>query len=333
MALSAADLEDAMVDVTLPTDPAALAAARGDNAGQPAPEPAKEAATEPAAKELTDAEKAEVEAVVKPESEAAKPEAEPEAREPERGPDGKFIPKARFDELRQKKDAKIETLEARLRAATEQLRVKEGPATVQEAETALEVKVEEYQELLADGKLKEAKAVFKEVSKLNRQIAQLEMAPVLQDLTAASANASAVDEVIDLYTSEFPEFLTGSTLHNQELVNQVAELQAGYEATGHSPATALRKAADMVVRAAGLKPWSERKASKVEPAEDKGAKRKTEAVQANLAAAKGQPPGLSSVGIDSDKIGASKLDFSTLTPDEFAKLPEATIKRARGDLL
>jgi hypothetical protein len=330
MPLNEAELAAQTTEVVLPTDPAELAKLRGDHVGEPPAAPAGEAAKV----ELSDTDKAEVAAVVED------PAKETAAEEPPRDPEtGKFIPKARFDQLREKKDAKIHTLEARLEEATEQLRIKEGPQSVQEAEGILETKVEKYQELLADGKLKEAKDVFKEISQLNRQIAKLEMTPVLRDLTAASINASSVDEVVELYTTEFPEFRTGAPEHNQAMVDQVAELQAGFQALGHTPAAALRKAADIVIKAEGLVPSVERAAAakakgKEKPVTvDKGAERKADAVKAAVAAAGAQPPALANLGTDSDKIGASKIDVTALTQEEFAKLPESMIKRLRGDLL
>ena len=333
MPLSEADLAEATQNVTLPDDPAALAAARGDAMpGEPATQPD----AEPPKKELTDAEKAEVDAAI------AKPEKEPEkepAKEPEKAEEepardpktGQFIPKARFDELRRKKDAQIEAAEARARELEEKLKLTEGPATVQEAEALLEQKIEQHQNLLADGKLAEAKGIFKEINALNRRIARLEIQPVVQNLAHEAVRADTLEGVIDMYTSEFPEFREGSKEFNQELVNEVAELQTAFQAMGHSPAKALKKAADTVIKANQLTAASERGSAKAE--EKAKPDRKAAAVKANVDAAGRQPPGLGTVGADSDKMGASNIDVTSLTQEAFSKIDENTLKRLRGDLV
>jgi len=329
MPLSEADLAEATQVVNLPDDPAALAAARGDALpGEPPAETAAEPATEPAKKELTEAEKAEVDATVAaPAKEPAKAEAEAE-RDPKTG---QFIPKARFDELRRKKDAQIEAAENRARELEEKLKLTEGPATVQEAEAILEQKIEQHQNLLADGKLAEAKGIFKEINALNRRIARLEIQPVVQNLAHEAVRADTLEGVIDMYTSEFPEFREGSKEFDQELVNEVAELQTAFQAMGHSPAKALKKAADMVIKANQLSASSDRGA---EPEKKgKGSDRKATAVKTNVDVAGRQPPGLGTVGTDSDKMGASNIDVSSLSQEAFSKIDENTLKRLRGDLV
>lgn len=333
MPLSEADLAEATQVVNLPDDPAALAAARGDALpGEPPAETAKEPAAEPAKKELTEAEKAEVDAAVAaPAKEPAKEPAKAEA-EAERDPKtGQFIPKARFDELRRKKDAQIEAAENRARELEEKLKLTEGPATVQEAEAILEQKIEQHQNLLADGKLAEAKGIFKEINALNRRIARLEIQPVVQNLAHEAVRADTLEGVIDMYTSEFPEFREGSKEFDQELVNEVAELQTAFQAMGHSPAKALKKAADMVIKANQMSAASDHGA---EPEKKgKASDRKAAAVKANVDVAGRQPPGLGTVGTDSDKMGASNIDVSSLSQEAFSKIDENTLKRLRGDLV
>ena len=66
----------------------------------------------------------------------------------------------------------------------------------------------------------------------------------------------------------------------------------------------------------------------------KGGDRKQSAVDKALAAAGKQPANLKDAGVDSDKAGMrSDIDPSKLTQEEFAALPEATLKRLRGDML
>lgn len=332
MALSEADLAESLIDVKLPEDPAALSAARGDAVPTDPAAPAAEPAAEPAKPELSEADKAEADALVTKPAEPAKAPAK--ADDKPRDAEGKFIPKARFDELRIKKDRQIEAAENRAKDLEERLKLSEGPASVQEAEALLESKSEQYQNLLADGKLVEAKAIFKEINTLNRRIARLELQPVVRELSSAAANTDTLEGVIELYTTEFPEFREGAAEFNQGLVDEVAELQAAFQAAGHSPARALSKAADMVIRANQLTASAERSSKSDEPG-TKGGGRKAAAVAANVKAAGQQPPGLNNLGTDSDKMGAASIDVDSLSQEAFAKLAqdEATLKRLRGDLI
>lgn len=320
MPVTPEELEAATQPTNIPDDPKALAAARGDFVGE---KPAEEAEKP----ELTEAEKEEVAAVVE---EKPAEEAKAETEEPSRDPEtGKFIPKTRFDELRRKKDTRIAALEAREKELLDRVNFLAGPTNIQEAEKSLEAKTEEYQNLLADGKLEEAARVFKDISKLNRDIAKLELQPAIRELSSAPVRAQSIADVIDFYTAEFPEFRAGAQEYSQDLVNEVAELQAGFEAQNYSPATALSKAADLVVRANQLMPATERSAPPAKA--DKAGERKAGAVKAAVDASARQPPNLKAVGTDSDKMGAANVDVNALSFEEFSKLPESTIRRLRGD--
>ncbi len=333
MAISAEELDQATATVTLPDNPADLAKARGDApAGSEVEAPAAAAPALP----LTEDDKAEAAVVVeglgkKPDEPEKKEEGE---AEPARGPDGKFIPKGRFDEMRIKKDIQIKAAEARAEAAEARAKAAEPSDDIKAAEAAIDAKTDVYQGLLADGKLKEAKVVFAEINSLNRQIARLEMAPQVAGSRAADKvediQAATLQGVVDMYLAEFPEFES-----DQALINEVSELQAGFEALRYSPAAALRKAADLVIKSNSLAPLSERaapaKAEKPAAKPDKGAERKADAIKAGVAASKQQPPQLDNAGIDSDKAGASNIDWKNLSQADFEKLPESTIKRARGD--
>jgi hypothetical protein len=312
-------------EVELPTDPAELAKARGDlhepaEPTLPKAEPAK-AAEEPAKEvPLTEEDKKALPVVEDKKDEAA---AEPE---PERDEKGRFIPRARFNEAQDKAKARIAALEAQLKATAEELAKLEVPKELSTAEKALEEQEAKYVDLLADGKLDEAKAVRKEINKLNRQIVQLEMAPQQQTATVDVLQQQVFQQTVEFYTDHFPEFAEGEG-KKQELVDEVAEYQTAFAATGMAPAAALSKAADTVIRIHGLQPFGDRK----EPAKaaSPAAARKAAAVTTNIEAAKRQPPSLSDVGVDSDKAGAGV--GIPLTLEEFEKLPESAIRRLRGD--
>ena len=53
--------------------------------------------------------------------------------------------------------------------------------------------------------------------------------------------------------------------------------------------------------------------------------------QAKMDLAKKHPASLSAVGLDSDAAGLAKPNVKDMSQEDFAKLPESTKKRLRGD--
>jgi hypothetical protein len=268
--------------------------------------------------------------------EAKKDEVKDEAKkddEPARDPDtGKFIPKARFDDAVKKLRARNEALAEQLREQAEKNKPAEG-VTVLEAK--LDAKSEEYGQLLADGKLVEAKAVMRDINALNREIARIEIVPVTQQQSAALTMAEQVTQLVDLYKSEYPVFDETSKEHfDQEIVTWVAQRQGLFEAAGMTAARALQEAADDAIARFALKGLSGAASAPKKPGKtEKEADRTAKGVEKALDVAKKQPATLSDVGTDSDKAGLTKIKVSELSYDDFDKLPESTRKRLRGDLL
>jgi len=268
----------------------------------------------------------------KTEDDAAKDPAK--AEDKPRDKEGKFIPKARFDEVNNKARAKVAALEAANRALQERLGVVEGRTPDTKAlEAQLDGKSEEYGKLIADGELDKAKVVMSEINKLNRQIGTIEATAISNSHAQESRHADSLGELVQLYKETYPQFDDANTaLYNQDYVNFVARLQGGFEMGGSSPAEALREAVEMAVMKFGLDPEPEAAAAAAAPVKpDKGAERKTAAVDKALKAAAAQPTALKG-GTDSDKMGMSKIDIATLDYEQFSALGDQTLKRLRGDL-
>jgi len=101
---------------------------------------------------------------------------------------------------------------------------------------------------------------------------------------------------------------------------------------GENPVAALSKAARFIVREYDLVDNAEETpalASTPNAADEVAKKRKE--VSRKLKAAESQPPEMP--GESSAAKGESQYDINNMTEDEFNSLPEATLKRLRGDIL
>lgn len=318
---------------TTPDLPAADPKAdRGDTIEAPAPvtvelteEEVKLIGKEPAA------------AVPKEGEPAAKTEEKEPAETPAEGDkprdkEGKFIPKARFDEVNNRARAKVKDLEGQIAQLTARLTPAEGQADTAALEKLLDERTEEYGALVADGDLVKAKAVMQEINKANRALALIEATALSGAHAAESKNVDALGELVELYKSEYPVFDdTQTDAYQQETVDYVAKLQGRFEATGSSPAEALREAVELTVAKFGLEPKSSAGVVDLTPAITKADERKAAAVGKTLAAQKAGAPDLAKVGIDSDKVGMSKINMNDIDYEQFEKLPIESLKRLRGD--
>lgn len=279
--------------------------------------------------------KNEDEAVAKGEK---KEEVEEEKKPEERARDakGKFIPKSRFDEVNNRAKAKVAALEATIDQLKQRLAPLEGeaPSDLEALEKTLEEKGKEYAALLVDGKLDEANATFKEINRLNRQIAMIETSALTSSHAQESHHVDALGQMIEMYKEAYPVFNEDQKdVYDQDLVNYVADLQARFEATGMAPAAALRESVEICVARFGLVTADEVEAAPATPAKTAADARKSAGVKKAVEAAAKQPPALHKTGMDSDKAGMSKIDVLSLTQEEFARLPESTLARLRGDFL
>jgi len=249
-----------------------------------------------------------------------------------RDKEGKFIPKARFDEVNNRARAKVKDLEGQIAQLTARLAPAEGQADTAALEKILDERTEEYGALVADGDLVKAKAVMQEINRANRALALIEATTLSGAHAAESKNVDALGELVELYKSEYPMFDDAQTdVYQQETVDYVAKLQGRFEATGSSPAEALREAVELTVAKFGLEPKSSAGVVDLTPAITKADERKAAAVTKTLAAQKAGAPDLSKAGIDSDKVGMSKINMNDIDYDQFDKLPIESLKRLRGD--
>jgi len=263
----------------------------------------------------------EAEAEAKEEVEA-KAEPEPEPAPEKKSP---MIPKARLDEALQKQKALQKQLEELTQVQ---------PQTVEEPEKYdFAAKEIEYQELLLDGEAQKAAELRGEI---NNNLYKNVMYNVQQNTTAYTQQAITentergnLQDVANQLAKKYPSLDENSDQHNPQALEEVLELRDAFIGKGYEPADALRKSVNYVVKVNDIAESTSETVSKKAP-QDEVAKKRAE-VQRKLEAAEAQPPEL--MGESGASKGEKNIDISTLSDEEFAALPEATLARLRGDLL
>lgn len=262
----------------------------------------------------------EPEEIVSEDEQSTEEETEPEvvAEVPAKKP---MVPKARLDEVLQKQKA--------LQKQLDDMREAQKPAEDAPDEYAFVEKEMEYQNLLLDGEAEKAAALRAEIRKAERTQIEYEMSQKMTETVSHNQQANALQQAADALESEFPIFDRKSDEFSEELTNEVVELRDAFIIKGENPVAALSKAAKFVISENGLVDNTPSLSGKA-PKSDELAKKRAQVSQ-KLKAADAQPPELQGEGIATR--GEKALDLSNMSEDEFAALPEATLKRLRGDIL
>lgn len=302
---------------------------------EPAEEPVAEAEEPEEVEEevVAEAEEAEVEEEVEEEEPVAEEteevvaeEAEPEpAEEPDVTKDKPMVPKSRLDEVLAKQKALQKQVEDMKKA-------QEPPADAPDAYD-FDAKEREYMNLVLDGKEAEAVRLRQEIRTAEKTQLEFDMSQKMQQTVSQNAQATALQAAANELEANFPVFDQNSAEYNADYTQEVIDLRDAFIVQGFDAVDALSKAASFVIKDHDLAqdaPQESTLTQSTAPVQDEVAKKRAE-VNKKLKAAKAQPPELP--GESSAARGEKALDISTMTEDEFNALPEATIKRLRGDLL
>jgi hypothetical protein len=150
--------------------------------------------------------------------------------------------------------------------------------------------------------------------------------------TDAAREQVRLDMAIDHIEATHDEFNPDSEGYSQEVVDKVQELRNGFVATGKYSATqALLRAMDFVLPKKAMDAPEDdadpdAKAKKEDELRRTGLKKATDASNKTPADAKGTGDDSDSAGLQ-DTINVDKLSY-----EDIAALPEATLKRMRGDI-
>lgn len=318
---------------------------RGDDILDPAAEEAaKQAAEAKAAEEAAAAKKAEDDGVdeeegqetdeERAEREAAEAKAAEEADKKKRN----RIPLSRHEEVLRAAREKAEKREAALIDQIRQLQA--GRTDVQQRNVLKEMadRVEElqdkYEELILDGKRDEARAVRKEISAAQDQVAEFRAATVSAASRASALETLKFEAALAKAESDYPQINPDHPdLFDEDLTTEVADLTDTFvKSKRMSRHEAFGKAVKYVL---GPPKGKDAADTAAKDASELARKRAEEARKKAAEAAGKQPQDGTKAGKDNDKGGSDKgeIDVMRMSQDKFAKMDEETKARLRGDSL
>jgi hypothetical protein len=235
-----------------------------------------------------------------------------------------MVPKARLDEVLAKQKALQKQLDE-INAATE--KAAEAPEDYD-----FDAKEVEYQNMVLDGETDKAVALRREIRKAERATLGFEMRQEMSQTVTQDRQMTSLQQAANAMAEAYPVFNSNSESFDQDMTNEVVELRDAFIMKGYEAIDALSKAVKYVVKDHDLDTPAQEASSLAGKAQktDEVAKKRAQ-VNKKLSAAEAQPPELP--GESSANHGDKPLDVSTLTEDEFAALPEATLKRLRGDIM
>lgn len=248
--------------------------------------------------------------------------------EPEVAPKKPMVPKSRLDEVLAKQKA--------LQKQLDDMKAAQEVAENAPEEYDFESKEVEYQQLLLDGEAEKAAALRQAMRKAEREQIAYEMRQEMTQTVAQNQQATALQTAANELEANFPVFDQNSDVYNAEYTQEVIDLRDAFITQGFGAVEALGKAANFVVKNYDLVEPTQATSTlgaDTAPAArqaDEVAKKRAQ-VSKKLKAAEAQPPELP--GESSANRGEKPLDISSMTEEEFNSLPEATLKRLRGDIL
>ena len=251
--------------------------------------------------------------------------AAPAVAEPARDEKGKFIPKARFDEVNERRKAAEKELADRKAAD-------EAAAKATENQYDFDAKEQEYIDLVLDGKKAEAATLRKEIRAAEQASYKATANQEAQTVTTQQTVKQQVEAVSDRYAGDYEQFNPESENYSEELVNTVEVLMAGYSATKRyaSAAAALEAA---ILGALKQHDIPLKNATPPAQAAAPTAAAPARTAQSRVEAIATQPPVIAKIGAPSGDHGLTTIDVRSLSDAEFAKLPDETRRRLRGDIV
>ncbi len=234
-----------------------------------------------------------------------------------------MVPKSRLDEVLAKQKA--------LQKQLDDMKAQQQPAEDAPEAYDFDSKEIEYQNFLLDGEASKAAALRQEMRKAEREQLAYEMRQEMTEKVSQNQQATALQQAANDLEANFPIFNQNAAEYDAEITQEVIELRDAFMVQGFGAVDALSKAANFAIKSHGLEAAATLNAPSAPKAKsvDEVAKKRAE-VSKKLKAAESQPPELP--GESSANRGEKPIDVSSMTEDEFNALPEATLKRLRGDI-
>ena len=231
-----------------------------------------------------------------------------------------MVPKARLDEVLNKQKA--------LQKQIDDMKAAQQPAPDAPEEFDFVAKEMDYQNHLLDGDAEKAASVRAEIRQAERVQIEYEMTQKMTDTVSNNHQANALQQAAAALEADFPVFDQKSTAYDEAMTTEVIELRDAFMVQGANPVAALSRAAKFVITENNLVDNSE--TGSTLGTTDEMSKKRAE-VNKKLKAADAQPPEMGGEGAATR--GEKALDLTSMTEEEFDALPEATLKRLRGDIL
>ena len=253
-------------------------------------------------------------------------EEEPEEEAVAEAPKSKkpMVPKARLDEVLAKQKALQKQLDE-VNAAN--AKSEEAPESYD-----FDAKEVEYQNMVLDGETNKAVALRREIRKAERADLEFEMRQEMSQTVNQDRQMTALQQAANAMEEAYPVFNRDSESYNEEYTNEVVELRDMFMQRGYEAVDALSKAVKYVVKDYDLgEVEAEAPSLAGTPKKSDELAKKRAQISKKLKAADAQPPELP--GESSSLHGERALDVSAMTEEEFNALPEATLKRLRGDII
>ncbi|MCH1580251.1 MAG: hypothetical protein L7S55_06055 [Luminiphilus sp.] len=234
-----------------------------------------------------------------------------------------MVPKKRLDEVLGKLKASQKELEEMKKATT-------PPPDAPEAYD-FDAKEAEYMNLVLDGREKEAVALRQQIRAAEKTQLEWEMGQKMQQTVSNNQTATALQRAASEIESSFPIFDKNSDQYDEGMTQEVIELRDAFIIKGDDPVEALSRAAAFVIKSNDMLSNEEGSTlgGSAAPKVDEVSKKRAE-VTKKLNQAKAQPPELP--GESSSSRGEKPINLATMSEEEFNALPDATLKRLRGDL-
>lgn len=221
---------------------------------------------------------------------------------------------------------------ARRRALEEQLQQMQGsqPANQSEAQPAQDTPdinevAKSMWDSAIDGDYDKATGTLRNLLEQQANALRQEFSQQVQQAPAQTRVQFEMDNAAREIAETYPEFNPDSDVFDKEITQEAVELRDMYIRQGYEPVTALRKAAKLTAFEYELKGT---KAAEPAPVVEAAPQPKKADVAKKIEAANKQPPQMAANGSEAEE---SLPDISKLTEEEYDALPEATLRKLRGD--
>lgn len=240
---------------------------------------------------------------------------------------GKYVPRDRLNEVSRKARAKEEAYQNEIQQLRKSLDANKVDANIEQIDTKIAELDGKYDDLMMDGEKEKAKAVKAELRKYEQARSQMVSQAYSVQAQLAAIEQYRYDNALEALEQQYDVLNEATDVFDADVTTEIAELMSFHQSKGLSKADALRKAAHTLLGPPKTK----------DAATDANALRAQRSTEARKSAAdtiNKQPPEISKVGIDSDKLGGGTVkpkDLLKMSQDQFAKLDEETLSKLRGD--